>query len=767
MTSFERFKIAVLSVAAASTLPAAGLSVLTLSGQALGQSFPAGNVRVQGNQRIEAETITSYLTFQPGQTISLGDVDRSLKALYATGLFADVKIAQDGRDLLINVVENPIINRVAFEGNSKLTKENLEKEVQVKPRVIYTRSRVQADVQRIIELYRRSGRFSATIEPKVVQLPQNRVDLIFEINEGSISGIRKINFIGNKSYSNTRLKEEIATKESTWWRFLSSSDNYDPDRLAYDRELLRRFYLNRGYADFRVVSGVAELTRDREDFFVTFTMDEGPTYEFGKIDVTTQLKALDPKILKDLVPLDEGDLYSADRIDKTIELLTAAAGRQGYAFVDISPKISRDRTKRRISVTFEVNEGPRVYVDRINITGNTRTIDKVIRREFRLAENDAYNAARIERTKTRLKALQYFEKVEINQEPGSAPDRTNLNVELTEKATGSLNIGLAYSSTEKLLGDISISDNNFLGRGQIYNIGAQLSSLRRSINFGYTDPYFLDKNLAAGINLYTTRTNYQSIASYDQQALGTGLSVGFELSEFWRMTLRYVIREDKVFNVPSYASNAIKSAEGSYVTSLIGYNISWDRRDDAQKPRNGWLFTFSQDVAGLGGSVNYLRQELTEAFYYPITDTITGIIRGEQGYIKGLGQNVRITDRFFLGGDNLRGFKLAGIGPRDVDYGDALGGNIFATATAEVTFPLGLPAEFGVKGAAFTDIGTLFQTDSFVPNLFDRKSPRAASGVGVNWDSPFGPIRVDIAKAWLKGRYDQAQTVRFNVGTRF
>jgi outer membrane protein insertion porin family len=757
MTSFKRF------LPAAVTVAMAGLAAQP----SLGQSFPAGNVRVQGNQRIEAETVTSYLTFQPGQTITLGDVDRSLKALYATGLFADVKIAQDGRDLLITVVENPIINRVAFEGNSKLTKENLEKEVQVKPRVIYTRARVQADVQRIIELYRRSGRFSATIEPKVVQLPQNRVDLIFEINEGAISGIRKINFIGNKAYSFARLKEEIATKESTWWRFLSSSDNYDPDRLAYDRELLRRFYLNRGYADFRVVSAVAELTRDREDFFVTFTMEEGPTYRFGKIDVTTQLKALDPKVLKELVTIDEGDLYSADRIDKTIETLTAAAGRQGYAFVDISPKIQRNREKHTISITFEVNEGPRVYVDKINIVGNTRTIDKVIRREFRLAENDAYNAARIERTKTRLKGLQYFEKVEINQEPGSAADRTNLNVELQEKATGSLNIGLAYSTAEKLLGDVSISDNNFLGRGQIYNIGAQLSSLRRSLNFGYTDPYFLDKNLAGGINIYSTRTNFQSIASYDQSALGTGLSVGFELSEFWRMTLRYVVREDKVFNVPVTASAAIRDAQGSFLTSLVGYQIAWDRRDDPVKPRDGWLFTLGNDFAGLGGSVNYIRADATEAFYYPVTDTITGILRAEQGYITGIGQNVRITDRFFLGGDNLRGFKLAGVGPRDVDYGDALGGNIFATATAELTFPLGLPAEFGVKGAAFTDFGTLFQTDSVVPNLFDRRSPRAASGVGLNWESPFGPIRVDIAKAWLKGRYDHAQTVRFNVGTHF
>lgn len=758
MTGFERFAAAAAVVLAASVAaPVPGLA----------QSFPAGNIRVLGNERIEADTVRSYLTFQPGQTITLGDVDRSLKALYATGLFADVKISQDGRDLVITVAENPIINRVAFEGNSKLTKENLEKEVQVKPRVIYTRARVQADVARIIELYRRSGRFAATIEPKVVQLPQNRVDLIFEINEGAITGIRRINFIGNKSYSNARLKEEIATKESTWWRFLSSSDNYDPDRLAYDRELLRRFYLNRGYADFRIISGVAELTRDREDFFITFTMDEGPTYRFGKIDVVTHLKALDAEKLKPLVLIDEGDLYSADRIDKTIEALTAAAGRAGYAFVDISPRITRDREKRRIAVTFEVNEGPRVYVDRINITGNTRTIDKVIRREFRLAEGDAYNAARIERTKTRLKGLQYFEKVEINQEPGSAGDRTNLNVELQEKATGSLNVGLAYSTTEKLLGDVSISDNNFLGRGQLYSIGAQLSSLRRSVALGFTDPYFMDRNLAAGINLYSQRTNYQSIASYDQQSLGTALSLGFELSEFWRMTLRYVIREDKIFNVPSTASLAIQQAAGSFVTSLFGYQIAWDRRDDPVKPKNGWFFSVGQDIAGLGGSVNYLRTESSQAFYYPITDSITAVAKAEQGYIFGLGQVVRITDRFFLGGDNLRGFKLAGIGPRDVDTGDALGGNFFGTASAEVNFPLGLPEEFGVRGALFTDIGTLFKTESQVTNLFDRHSPRAASGFGINWESPFGPIRVDIAKAWMKGRYDQAQTVRFNVGTKF
>jgi outer membrane protein insertion porin family len=726
-----------------------------------------GDIEVVGNQRVEPATVRSYMTVAPGDRFEPEKIDASLKALFATGLFADVTLRREGNVLVVSVVENPIINRIAFEGNSHVSDTQIEKEVQLKPRVIYTRSKVQSDVQRIIEVYRRAGRFAATVDPKIIQLPQNRVDLVFEINEGPTTGIRRINFIGNKHFSDSTLRDAIATRETRWWRFLTSSDNYDPDRLTYDRELLRRHYLTRGYADFRVVSAVAELTPDREDFFITFTVDEGELYNVSDSKVESKIADLHPEALDENLRTKPGDVYNAEAIEKTIDDLTFEAGRLGYAFVDIRPRIAHDREKREIAITYQINEAPRVYVDRINITGNVRTLDKVVRREFRLVEGDAYNSAKLSRSKERLKALGFFEKVDVQEVPGSSPDRTNINVEVTEKSTGELQLGAGYSTAESIVGDVSIRERNLLGRGQDLRLGFSLSSKRTQIDLSFTEPYFLDRNLAAGFDLFNINRNYQTESGYTQKVLGGALRAGFPLNEYTRLVGRYTLRLDRITDVATDASRAVRESAGSEVTSSIGYQVTYDTRDDPKLPTKGVELSFGQDLAGLGGTVKYIRNSASGTYYYQVAEDWVASAGLSGGYIKGLGEGVRLNDRFYIGGTDFRGFKRGGLGPRDLLADDALGGNLYGVGTLELTFPNGLPEQFGVRTSLFTDVGTLTQIDKSDPSIVDSGAIRGSAGVGVSWDSPFGPIRVDLAHAYLKETYDKTEIFRLNFGTRF
>ncbi|MEO1407937.1 MAG: outer membrane protein assembly factor BamA, partial [Pseudomonadota bacterium] len=425
-------------------------------------------IRIEGNQRIEDRTVQSYLLVSPGDTFDPSRIDLSLKTLFATGLFADASFEKAGPDLVVRVVENPIINRVLFEGNSALDDDKLREEIQAAPRGIFTAARVQADVQRILELYRQSGRFSATVEPQYKPLDQNRVDLVFVMTEGPVTGVRAINFIGNDAYSDRRLRSEIVTKQSRWWRFFSSNDNYDPGRLEFDRELLREFYQNKGYYDFRVISAVADLTPDREDFYITYTIDEGEQYTFGEVDVETALDKLSEEGLKRAVPFQDGELFRGDLIEDTIDTLTYAAGIAGYAFVDITPRLEADPETRKVNVTFAIDEGPRVYIERININGNTQTLDRVIRRELRVAEGDAFNRVLLDRSRNRVRALGYFEEVEITEKAGSRPDRTVVDIDVAETATGELSFAAGFSSVDSFLLDLSVTQRNLRGRGQTF-----------------------------------------------------------------------------------------------------------------------------------------------------------------------------------------------------------------------------------------------------------------------------------------------------------
>ncbi|MPY68455.1 MAG: outer membrane protein assembly factor BamA [Alphaproteobacteria bacterium] len=738
-----------------------------MSAQSQGQSVIANDVRVEGAQRIEPDTVRSYVSIRRGDPITAQAMDESLKKLFATGLFADVLIRQEGDSVVVRVVENPIINRIAFEGNKRITNEVLRDEVKLRPRVVYTRTRVQSDVQRLIDVYRRSGRFAATVEPKVVQLPQNRVDLIFEVNEGPETEIRRITFIGNKRFSDKALRGVVQTKETAWYRFLSSDDTYDPDRLTFDRELLRRFYLSQGYADFRVVSAVAELTPDREGFFVTFTIEEGERYRFGKVDVSSALRDLKPEALRSLVTIREGDWYDADAVEQVITRLTEEVGNLGYAFVEIRPQVRRDREKRVIDVTFNVREGPRVFVERIDIEGNVRTIDKVIRREFPLVEGDAFNASKLNRARRRIQNLGFFEKVEVSNTAGSAPDKTVIKANVRERATGEISFGAGFSSSAGVLGDIGIRERNLLGKGQDLFLKFQLGASASEIELSFTEPYFMDRKLSAGFDIFHSTRDLTDESSYERETTGFGFRMGYNLTEHLDQSLRYRFSRDEVMNVESDASLAVREQEGVATTSLVGQTLTLDRRDSRFDPTDGYVVRWFTDLAGLGGSVHYLRNRVTGTHFFPLPGQLVLSIGGGAGYILGINDDVRITDRFYLGGASLRGFATYGAGPRDIASDDALGGNWYYNNTVEVSFPLGLPNEFGIRGRVFNDIGSIGKVDVSSVDTNDTGSLRAAAGIGVSWKSPFGPVSMDIGKAYLKEDFDDLEIVRFNFGTRF
>lgn len=727
----------------------------------------AAEIRIEGAQRIEAETIRTYITIKPGDPITPEAMDRSLKKLFATGLFADVVVHQEGSVLVVRVVENPIINRIAFEGNKRLEDDSLRPEIKLRPRVVYTRTRVRSDVQRIIDIYRRTGRFAATVEPKVIQLPQNRVDLIFEINEGALTEIRRISFIGNRQFDDGDLRGVIQTKETAWYRILTSDDTYDPDRLTFDRELLRRFYLSEGYADFRVISAVAELAPDRTGFFITFTVEEGERYKFGKIEVATALRDLKSDQIAQELPMAEGEWYDADKVEKTISLLTSLVGNLGYAFVDIRPQVRRDRKTQIIDVTFNIQEGPRVFVERINITGNVRTIDPVVRREFSLVEGDAFNAAKMRQSRRRIRNLGFFEKVDITNVPGTTPDQTIVNVAVQEKSTGEISFGAGFSSTSGFLGDIGIRERNLLGKGQDLFLRIQAAQRASEVEIKFTEPYFLGRKLSAGFDIFRFTRDLKSESSFEKRSTGFGLRTGYGLSDLLSQNLAYKLSKNEVTNVDADASFAIKEQAGTSVTSSIAQSLLFDTRDNRFSPTEGFLARWTADLAGLGGSVRYLRNRLRAVQYYPFPKTFVGSVSGGGGYIFGLDDDIRLVDRFFLGGTNLRGFANLGISPRDLDTDDALGGNWFYNASVEMSFPLGLPDEFGIRGRMFSDLGSIGGVDTIGGNVADVSSVRASVGVGISWRSPVGPVSIEFSRPILKEDFDEIETVRFNFGTRF
>ena len=725
------------------------------------------DIKVEGLERVEPETVMSYIDIQRNKTVSQDRLDEALKQLYATGLFTDVvfNFKSDGL-LTIKVVENPIINKRVFDGNNKVDDSILESEVQLAPRAIYSRSKVQEDVQRILEVYKRSGRYAAVVEPKIIKRDQNRVDLVYEINEGPIATINKVNFVGNRHYSDDDLQEEIMSKESRWYRIFSSAENYDPEKTNYDKEMLRRFYLKRGYADFRVVSAIAELSPDKKSFVLTFVLDEGKRYKVSDIEIVSEIAEVDVAPMYEEVLFEKGDWYNAELADKTVTALTEELGKKGFAFVDVIPVLEKDTQTGEIKIKFEIKEGDRIFVNRINISGNTRTRDEVIRREFRIEEGDAFNASKLKASRRNVENLNYFSKVDIQTDPQDE-NKADVNVNVEEKSTGYFNVGVGYSTVNGALIRAGVTENNFQGRGQQLGLDVAVSQRTSEYQASFTEPYFMGRRLAAGVDLFRTDTDYQDEGSYDEETTGGRLRLGWNYTDDFSQYLRYTLKKDKISNVDRDASYYIKEEAGSYTGSVIGQTVVYDKRDSAINPKEGYYLSFGNDVAGLGGDEKYLKFDGKAYKYYTLADYYTFKFFVNAGYIVGYnGKDVRLSNRYYLGGSTRRGFETAGIGARDKFTKDALGGNWMVYSGAEMTFPIGLD-ELGIKGRTFVDMGMLGKPDNIDERYVDySSSPRVAAGFGFQWLSPMGQIDIDIAFPIVKEKYDETEVFRLNFGTR-
>ena len=834
-----------------------------------------------GNQRLEDVTILSYLQLRVGQVYNRALLDQALKDMAATELFKDFQILDLGGALTIEVAENPVINRVIMEGNKRLKDDKIFPEIKLAPRQIFTRSKIRADVARIIELYKRQGRFAATVEPKMVALEQNRVDVIFEISEGSKSKVRKINIIGNEKFDDGDLKGEMATKESGFFTIFSSNTSYDPDRLTYDQQKLRLFYLENGYADFRVISAVAEQTSNRQDFIITYLVEEGERYKFGDVTINSELRDFQPGSLQSLLPMEKGSWYNAKLVEDTVESLSETAGLLGYAFAEVNPEFRRNPETREMSISFNVADSARTYVERIDINGNTLTQDKVIRREFRLAEGDAFNSFAVKRTENRINSLAFFqENLEIERKEGSTPGRIVLETNVEERPTGELSLSVGFSSLENFLVQASVRQRNFRGLGQQLSASVNYSRYSRSAEIRFTEPALFDRNISLGGSVYRRDLNSFNFinqdrrTTFEQATTGVSITVGVPLTEYVSLLGRYNLSFDNVkldraiyfFGDecdPLVAGRYLCDAIGNRTISLAGLTLAFDNRDNRVRPTRGQALSLTQDFAGLGGSVSYLRTRAAASKHVHLGSRFILNFYLEGGYILPLSDalrpgadRVRLTDRFFLGEPQMRGFDIRGVGPRVVRYtsvdvadpanpildlgsrrsvDDALGGRAFYRGRVELEIPLssGL-RELGLRPSIFADIGSVFNvqrprlttlanfrdpSDGLTKNLCrdtvtgsvtfgqqnridhdsnlttpsiptgsyvlcpagttsnlapfeerflgDTISPRLSVGAGVNWNSPFGPFRIDFAYALLKEQGDDTKKFSFNVGTQF
>ncbi len=824
------------------------------------------SIAVSGAQRLEPQTILSYIRLRPGDAWSQARGDDVLKDLYATELFSNASVVNNDGNVVITVVENPVINRIILEGNKRIKNDKILPEIKLAPRQIFTRSKVRADVARIIELYKRQGRFAATVEPNMVQLSQNRVDVVFEINEGPKSKVRQINIIGNEEFSDGELRGEMLTKQARLTSFFSSNTSYDPDRLAFDQQKLRQFYLTEGYADFRVVSAVAELTPDKRDFIITYVVEEGERYKFGDISVDSQIRDFDSDAMAARLPMKQGDWYDAKLVEDTVEQLTELAGTFGYAFAGVSPEFRRNPETLTMDVEFVLREAPRVYVERIDVNGNTLTQDKVVSREFRIAEGDAFNSLAVARSTARINSLGYFqENFEINQVEGSAPDRIILEANVEEQATGELQLSAGFSSLESFILAGSIRQRNFRGRGQTVGLSVNYSRYSKSAQVSFTEPYLFDRNISAGVDIY--RRDFNSFnfrnnernTTYEQATTGASLRLGVPLTEYLSAIGSYTFNYDDVSlgdeffeNGECRASRFLCEAIGERSSSILGLSLNYNTLDSRLRPTRGETISWTNEFAGLGGSEKYVRSRARMAKYWPLGSGFVFSLAGEGGWIRGLEDSdepgrdsIRLTDRFFLGEPQMRGFDIRGIGPRivrlnytidpdnpagpriltpiedalnaDQRFDDSIGGKAYYQGRAELEIPLGSGVrELGIRPSVWVDVGSLFAITrptlvnqpngrqatqggeplfigpdglptldptnddgtarppfipetSFYREVFvgNTAAPRISAGIGVNWNSPFGPFRIDIAQIIKKEVGDDTKTFSFNVGTQF
>lgn len=727
-------------------------------------------IDVKGVQRMEPATVLSYLPFEKGDEVSQSELDQALKELYKTGFFSDVKLDVNGSTLTIEVDERPIVAHIAFEGNDKIEENVLMNEIHMKERDVYTPTKLREDVKRLKTIYQRMGLYSAQITTDVETMSRNRVDIVYKIDEGPKNYIEKIRFVGNKHFSSSDLKEELISKEKKWYRFFSSTDTYDPDRLEYDKEMLRRFYYSKGYMDFEIKDVTVQTDEKTKNFIVTFDLDEGKRYRFGTANIQVTLPEVNAQKLEKQITFKKGQIYNAEYIEETIQNITDELGREGYAFVEITPVFKKDPKTQVADVTFKVKEGARVFVNRIDITGNSRTLDKVIRREFRLNEGDPFNTDKIRRSRQRIENLGYFDKVNLKTVPvANAPDKTDIAVDVSEKSTGAFNVGIGWSTYDGLLFEVGVQERNFLGTGKIVGVTASTSGRETQVDLSYTDPYFMDKPISAGFDLFHIDRDYTDDSSYKAKTTGGALRSGWDYSERVRQTVKYTLQQDNVTDIDNDASIYIKEQEGKNVVSMIGQVLSYDTRDNIFNPTEGFYTSLGLDLAGIGGDTRFVRVNANAAKYYEVMDQWVLSVSASAGYIYGLNQDVRINNRYYLGGSTLRGFDVAGVGARDKATGDALGGDWRVTASTQLMFPLGLPSEFGIKGKVFMDAGMLGKPDGhYAKNTIDyNNTPRVSVGTGILWQSPMGPINIDLGFPIVKEDYDETEVFRLNFGTGF
>jgi outer membrane protein insertion porin family len=774
------------------------------------------DISVEGNRRVEANTIRSYFTPGPGERLDAAKIDSAVKALYGTGLFQDVRVDRAGGRLAVTVVENRVINRVAFEGNKKAKDEQIQAEIQSKPRGAFSRATVQSDVSRIVEIYQRTGRYDVRVEPKIIELPNDRVDLVFEIKEGAKTGVAKINFVGNRAYSDWRLKDVIKTGQTNWLSFLKSSDIFDPDRMEADRDLLRRYYLGHGFADVRIASATAEYDPAEKGFVITFTIEEGDQYKFGTVEVQSNVRAIPGQSLVGRPRAKPGDVYNADLIEKSVEDLSIDVSKRGYPFAVVRPRGDRDAAAKRINVVFTVDEGPHTYIERINIRGNTRTRDYIIRREFDIVEGDAYNRALVDRAERRLKNINYFKTVKFTNEPGSAPDRIIINVDVEEQSTGEFSVGGGYSTSDGILGEVSIGERNLLGTGLVAKASVKYGSSSKGAELSLVEPYLLGNRMSLGLDLFYREQTSSDYTSYLSNTYGVNLRLGIPITDNISFSTRYSAYRQEItlddaykncnninpdnsttfpttnpFNGQTYSKTCYDDSEaslpvkmelanGPVFVSLVGYGLTYNTLNSGKNPTGGLLVEFKQDVAGLGGDVNYLKSTVDSRLYNEIMPDVVALMRVQAGQATGWGgKDLRMLDHFQGGPNLVRGFQTNGFGPRDLTSGttqDSLGGSMYWATSVEVQTPLYFaPKDFGVKVAGFVDAGMVgdyqgptswAQTGESVL-VGDSNSIRAAAGVGLIWESPFGPLRFDLAYPFAKESYDKTQVFRFGGGTKF
>ena len=730
---------------------------------------------VQGNRRIEASTVLAYLPLRVGEPYDQEKANEALKVLFRTNLFSDIKIERRGRTIVVTVSENPIIREVAFEGNGAIQDDALTPLINLPSRSVYSRSKVLLAAQLITQQYHRQGYYAMNIEPQIIELDQYRVNVIFKIDEGRKSFVDGIYFLGNEAFSDSDLRGAIVTTIYQWWKFLSVTDTYDPDRLEFDKQLLRAFYTRRGYADFSVEAQLAERSEGQDGFIITFVVNEGPIYRFGKDKFNIEVPDLKEDVFSALPVYQEGARYDAFKVGRSLDAINEAAQDLGYAFIDVSPDLERDREKGIVTIVWSIAEAPRTYIERIDINGNSHTEDRVIRREFRLREGDVFNQALVARTERAIRGLNFFNGVKIDSRQGSAPDKVVLDAQIVERPTGEISLGVGYSSVDEFIGDFAIRENNFQGRGQVLEVAFGYGTLRRTTQFRFIEPYFFGRRLRFAWDISYLFRDLQRTQGYEFERVGSSLSLRFPLREDAYLTLQYQLENDTI-------SNSSSIAEGDRLESIIGYIISYDRRDDVQQPSDGWLVRFGQDFAGVGGEARFVRTSFDLRSYLTLSNTAAGryvfASRLLVGHIRALGgSDLFSSDRFFLGAGNFRGFDRAGVGPRNVGVGgNALGARLYGIWSNELRISSQILRQVGLTPILFTDVGIIGDSglaDNLVDNsgnpiiVQDDFGVRMSVGFSLLWESPLGPLRFDFSDVLLKENYDREDNFHFQIGVAF